>query len=183
VKRRSKHTLLSGRLLDLGGHANTDKTVVGLELLHGLVGVVDESEASGLATTVLGAETEDGDLVLVGLVELGQLLAELILGDVGTVGVEDITGREERSPSQYMVGSQYRGDQAVPAASAALLPSTWFAVLCLFPMEKRVVEHLRRRFLLGVFFPFTHGGAMLNVATECDDESSSFFSSRHRRRL
>jgi hypothetical protein len=117
--KRSKHTLLSGRLLDLGGHANTDKTVVGLELLHGLVGVVDESETSGLATTVLGAETEDGDLVLVGLVELGQLLAELILGDVGTVGVEDITGRRKKSPSQYMVGSQYRGDQAVPAAYAA----------------------------------------------------------------
>lgn len=96
-----KRTLLSRGLLDLGGHANTDKTVVGLELLHGLVGVVDESEASGLATTVLGAETEDGDLVLVGLVELGELLAELILGDVGTVGVEDITVRKERSPSQY----------------------------------------------------------------------------------
>jgi hypothetical protein len=95
---QKKHTLLSGRLLDLGGHANTDKTVVGLELLHGLVGVVDESETSGLATTVLGAETEDGDLVLVGLVELGELLAELILGDVGTVGVEDITADKEKKP-------------------------------------------------------------------------------------
>jgi hypothetical protein len=97
MERLQKHTLLSGRLLDLGGHANTDKTVVGLELLHGLVGVVDESETSGLATTVLGAETEDGDLVLVGLVELGQLLAELVLGDVGTVGVEDITERGEKA--------------------------------------------------------------------------------------
>jgi hypothetical protein len=95
---QKKHTLLSGRLLDLGGHANTDKTVVGLKLLHGLVGVVDESETGGLATTVLGAETEDGDLVLVGLVELGELLAELILGDVGTVGVEDITADKEKKP-------------------------------------------------------------------------------------
>lgn len=33
----SPRTLLSGGLLDLGGHANTDQTVVGLELLHGLV--------------------------------------------------------------------------------------------------------------------------------------------------
>lgn len=82
---------MSGGLLDLVGHADADKTVVGLELLHGLVGVVDEGEASGLATTVLGAETEDGDLVLVGLVELGELGAELILGDVGAVRVEDIT--------------------------------------------------------------------------------------------
>lgn len=64
---------------------------MGLELLQGLGGVVDQSEASGLATTVLCAEPEDGDLVLVGLVQVGQLLTELILGDVGAVGVEDIT--------------------------------------------------------------------------------------------
>jgi hypothetical protein len=83
-------TLLSAGLLDLGGLAVTDEPVVGLELLHRLGAVVDEGEASGLATTVLGAETEDGDLVLVGLVELGELGAELILGDVGTVGVEDV---------------------------------------------------------------------------------------------
>lgn len=63
---------------------------MGLELLHGLGGVIDKSEASGLATTELGAETEDVDLVLGGLVEGGQLLAELVLGDVRTVGVEDI---------------------------------------------------------------------------------------------
>lgn len=84
-------TLLSAGLLDLGGLAVADESVVGLELLHGLGGVVDESEASGLATTVLGAETEDRDLVLVGLVELCELGAQLILGDVGTVGVEDVT--------------------------------------------------------------------------------------------
>ena len=61
-----------------------------LELLQGLSGVVDESEPSALATTILRAETENRDLVLVGLVEVGQLIAELILGDVGAVGVEDI---------------------------------------------------------------------------------------------
>jgi hypothetical protein len=86
-----ERTLLSAGLLDLGGLAVTDEPVVGLELLHRLGAVVDEGEASGLATTVLGAETEDGDLVLVGLVKLGELGAELILGDVGTVGVEDVT--------------------------------------------------------------------------------------------
>lgn len=86
---------MSGGLLDLAGHANADESVVGLELLHGLGGVVDEGEASGLATTELGAETEDGDLVLGGLVELGELLAELILGDVGAVGVEDVTARRK----------------------------------------------------------------------------------------
>ena len=86
-----KRTLLSAGSLDLGSGANTDETVVRLELLQGLSGVVDESEAGALATTVLGAETEDGDLVLVGLVERRDLVAELILGDVGTVGVEDVT--------------------------------------------------------------------------------------------
>lgn len=85
-----RHTLLARSLLDLGGKADTDKTVVGLELLHGLGGVIDEGEAGGLAATELGAETEDVDLVLGGLVEGGQLLAELVLGDVRTVGVEDI---------------------------------------------------------------------------------------------
>lgn len=88
-------TLLSAGLLDLGGLAVADEPVVGLELLHGLVAVVDESEAGALATTVLGAETEDGNLLLVGLVELGELGAELILGDVGAVGVQDVTVRKQ----------------------------------------------------------------------------------------
>jgi len=70
---------------------------VRLELLQGLLGVVDQSEAGALATTVLCAEPEDGDLVLVGLVQVGQLLTELILGDVGAVGVEDVPGKTEMS--------------------------------------------------------------------------------------
>lgn len=84
-------TLLSAGLLDLGGLAVTDEPVVGLELLHRLGAVVDEGEAGALAATVLGAETEAGNLLLVGLVELGELGAELILGDVRAVGVQDVT--------------------------------------------------------------------------------------------
>jgi hypothetical protein len=94
----SKRTLLSAGLLDLGGLAVADEPVVGLELLHGLGAVVDEGKAGALATTVLGAETEDGDLVLVGLVQLGELLAELILGDVRAVGVQDVTVQQFISP-------------------------------------------------------------------------------------
>jgi len=86
-----QRTLLSAGLLDLAGLANADQSVVGLELLHGLGGVVDEGEASGLATTELCAETKDIDLLLVGLVHASELLAEVILGDVGTTGVEDVT--------------------------------------------------------------------------------------------
>lgn len=82
--------LLSAGLLDLSSGTDADQAVVRLELLQGLVGVVDEGEASALATTVLSAETEDGDLVLVGLVQLGELLAELVLGDISTIGVEDV---------------------------------------------------------------------------------------------
>lgn len=82
---------MPGSLLDLAGHANTDKSVVWLELLHGLWGVVDERETGALAATVLGLEAEDGDLVLGGLVELRELAAELVLGDIWAVWVEDIT--------------------------------------------------------------------------------------------
>lgn len=62
-----------------------------LELLHGLGGVVDKGETGGLAATELGAQTEDGDLVLAGLVEASELVTELILGNVGAVGVQDVT--------------------------------------------------------------------------------------------
>lgn len=86
-----KHTLLSAGTLGLGGHADTDKAVDGLKLLHGLGGVVDQGKASGLATTELGSQAENLDLVLLGLVHAAELLAELLLGDVGTAGVQDIT--------------------------------------------------------------------------------------------
>lgn len=86
-----RRTLLPAGTLDLLGKTDADETVAGLELLHGLRRVVDEGEASGLATTEVGAETEDGDLVLDGLVQGAELLAELLLGDVGTARVQDVT--------------------------------------------------------------------------------------------
>lgn len=84
--------MLSAGLIDLGGEADTDQAVVRLELLHGLGAVVDQGEAGGLSATELRPQTKDIDLVLGGLVEGGQLLAELLLGDVGTAGVQDVTG-------------------------------------------------------------------------------------------
>jgi hypothetical protein len=83
-------------LLNLGTSADAHQAVVGLELLHGLVRVVQQSEAGALAATVLGAEAEDGHLVLVRLVQVGQPVAELVLGDVGAVGVEDVPGVRQR---------------------------------------------------------------------------------------
>ena len=68
----------------------TDEAVLGLELLGRLQVIVDQSEASRLSTTESGAETEAEDNLLIDLVHLGELLAELILGDVGTSRVDDI---------------------------------------------------------------------------------------------
>lgn len=96
---RERRTLLPGGLLDLGGHAVPDQPVVGLELLHGLGAVVDEGEAGALAATKVCLEAEDGDILLLGLVELAELAAELVLGDVGAVGVEDIAACQLDLPS------------------------------------------------------------------------------------
>jgi len=84
---------------------------VRLELLHGLGAVIDEGEAGGLAATELGAETEDGDLVLLGLVKAGELVAEVLLGDVGTTGVEDVTAHAQ---GQQPRNSANVPDSAVP---------------------------------------------------------------------
>ena len=90
-RRDSQRTLLSAGLLDLRRESYSDQTVMWLELLQGFWRVVDESETGCLSTTILCLKTENVDLVLVGLVHFGELASEFILGDVGTVGVEDIT--------------------------------------------------------------------------------------------
>ena len=60
--------------------ARTDHTVLGLELLHGVNVVVDQTKPSGLATTKLSAEAEEADARVVrDIVHLGELLAELRL--------------------------------------------------------------------------------------------------------
>ena len=83
--------MLPARPLGLGGHAHAHKSVLRLELLHRFRGVIDEGEAGGLAATKLGSESENIDLVLAGLVEAGELVAKLLLGDVGSVGVKNVT--------------------------------------------------------------------------------------------
>ena len=83
-------TLLPTRLLNLRRGPIPNQAVSRLKLLHHLVALVNEREAGALPATVLGAEAKDGDLVLVGFVEFGELLPQLIFGDVGTVGMEDI---------------------------------------------------------------------------------------------
>lgn len=62
-----------------------------LELLEGLWGIVNKGETGGLAATELGLEAEDVDLLLGALVELSELAAEVVLGDVGAVWVQNVT--------------------------------------------------------------------------------------------
>lgn len=52
-------------------------------------------------------EAEDGDILLLGLVELTELAAELVLGDVCAVGVEDVAAYRvsERCPSFSLLDS------------------------------------------------------------------------------
>ncbi len=83
-------TLLSASLLDLGGHAVPYQPVAGLEFLHCLCVLVDEGESCALATTKVCSETKDGDIVLLGLVELTELGSEVVLGYICAVWVENI---------------------------------------------------------------------------------------------
>jgi hypothetical protein len=84
-------TLLPARLLDLVCLAVPYKSVMRLELLHRLAAVVDKREASALATTELRPEAEDGNLILAALVQLRELLAEFIFGNIRAVRVENVT--------------------------------------------------------------------------------------------
>ena len=61
-----------------------------LEFLHYLMAIIDECKTRGLAATVLSSESEAGDLIFVGFVELRKFLAEFVFGDVGAIGVENI---------------------------------------------------------------------------------------------
>lgn len=119
-----ERTLLAGSTLDLGGIAVADETVGRLELLQVIVGVVDEGETGGLSATEVGAETEDGDSGLVGLVKLSELGAEIVLGDVGTSRVEDVTSKaapSARCPSARSVSSVDSSPRPTPPYSFSLL--------------------------------------------------------------
>jgi len=82
--------LLAGGLLNLGCLSESNKTVVGFEFFKSVIRVVNQCEPSRLATSILCAETKNGDLVLVGLVQLSELGPEIVLGDIRSVGVENV---------------------------------------------------------------------------------------------
>jgi hypothetical protein len=72
--------------------SHPDQSVSGLELLHRLDRIVDERETGGFAAAILCPQAEDVDLVFIGFVDGGEFVAEVVFGDVGAVGVEDVAG-------------------------------------------------------------------------------------------
>ena len=73
------------------GETYADEAVLGLELLSNINRVIDDGEASALATTELGLQAKDVDLVGIASLELlGKDALELLLGDVGAALVQDV---------------------------------------------------------------------------------------------
>lgn len=70
-------------------HTHPDEPVLGLKLLLRVLVVVDQAETLAGTTTKLGLHAENDDPLLLGLVQGGELVAELIPGQVGSGRVED----------------------------------------------------------------------------------------------
>ena len=85
-------TLLPTRLLHLCRGPIPDQPISRLKLLHHLKAIIDEREARAFATTILRPEAEAGDLVFVRFVELRELDAQFVFGNVGSGRVEDVAG-------------------------------------------------------------------------------------------
>ena len=91
-----------------------DKSVLGLELLGEIHGVVDKSEAGGLAASEVGLEAEDEDPVGGAVVHLTELLPDVSLADGGLAGVEDVHDHlpPAEQPVQHVLAGP-DGDTAV----------------------------------------------------------------------
>lgn len=103
-------SLLSGSLLDLLSQAVSHQSVSWLELLGVRNGLVDQTETGRLSSTKLGSESENGNSVLVGLVQLSQSLSQLILGDVSSVWVQNVN--DKLSSGQQWVGDNLSGSDS-----------------------------------------------------------------------
>lgn len=103
-------SLLSGSLLDLLSQTVSHQSVGWLKLLGVSNGLVDQTETGRLSSTELGSESENGNSVLVGLVQLSQLLSQLILGDVSSVWVQNVN--DKLSSGQQWVGDNLSGSDS-----------------------------------------------------------------------
>lgn len=86
-----QRTLLPRRLFNFGSNSISDQSVMRFKFLQGFRGIIYESEASCFSTTKLCAKTENAELILACLIHLGQFATEIILGDIGAAGMEDVT--------------------------------------------------------------------------------------------
>jgi hypothetical protein len=77
VKREARDTYSSEHLL-------------AVKLLSSVKRIVDEGEARGSATSELGLQTENGNVLLLDLEGLGQLALDVTLGDVSLLGVDQL---------------------------------------------------------------------------------------------
>ena len=118
--------------------------MLGLKLPLRLLVVVDETETLRDTTTELGLETEDGDTLLVGLVESGELLTELGTRDVGAGGVED--SEDELLPVQEAVGDELRSAKSNGAVGVLGLDRAFELQFC------KEQGHSIRRWCLGLLY-------------------------------
>lgn len=123
-----ERTLLPRCLLDLIRHPHPNQPVPWLKLLHRLVRVVDEREASALAATKLRAEAKHADGILARLVKLRQLRAQLVLRDVRPVRVEDVTDLSTCQKTGPMLKVRYVRESKAKNSHDHLLPAQeWVA--------------------------------------------------------
>ena len=71
----------------MGCETYTSEHLLAVELLSSVKRIIDEGEAGGSATTELGLETENRNVLILGLEGLSKLALDVGLRDVGQLGV------------------------------------------------------------------------------------------------
>ena len=75
---------------DFGRVTYSSEGLLAVEFLSGVNVVVDEGEASGSATTELGLQAENRNVLLLGLEGLSELGLDVSLGNVGNLRVDQL---------------------------------------------------------------------------------------------
>jgi hypothetical protein len=96
-----------------------DEPVLGLKLLLRFLIIVDQTETLGGSTSELGLQAKDNNPLLLGLVQSGELVAELISGQVGSSGVKD--GNDELLSVEQSVGDELGSSDSNGAGSVLVV--------------------------------------------------------------
>ncbi len=78
---------IGSKKASLGCETYTSKHLLAVELLSSVKRIIDEGEAGRSATTELGLETENRNVLILGLEGLSKLALDVGLRDVGQLGV------------------------------------------------------------------------------------------------